>query len=106
MSFMKGLNCYAVFWDDAGIEKFPNFNQTKMNFLVPVTPRLSQQGPASVSFVAVFGCRTLTPRSPAAPATLCFTALHILRNGRRPGTDQLHVPTSDVDRFFGVHRDI
>ncbi len=42
---MKGLNCYAGFWDEPGIEKFPILSQGKSNFLKPVTPRLPQQGP-------------------------------------------------------------
>ncbi|MBA7649074.1 hypothetical protein ES703_56868 [subsurface metagenome] len=51
---MKGLNCYAVFWAEPGIEKFPNFNQAKANFLKPVTPRLPQQGPTLRSAVDGF----------------------------------------------------
>ncbi|GAI62397.1 unnamed protein product, partial [marine sediment metagenome] len=31
-----GLNCYASFWDEPGIEKLLNFIEVKASFLRPV----------------------------------------------------------------------
>jgi len=67
---MKGLNCYARFVDDPGIEKFPILDRVKSNFLRPVTLSLSQQGPFIQLTVAGHGCRALTPRPSAVPVTL------------------------------------
>ena len=102
---MKGLNCYAGFWNEPGFEKFPILNRGKSNFLKPVTPRFSQQGSFIQLTVAVHGCWTLTPRSSAVLATLYFTALHILRNGFA----RLKVTSGSVllraSRFLGKHGD-
>ena len=79
---MKGLNCYARFVDDPGIEKFPILDRGKSNFLRPVTLSLSQQGPFIQLTVAVPGCWALTPRPSAAPVTLPFFPPGMVRGGR------------------------
>jgi len=78
---MKGLNCYARFVDDPGIEKFPILDRGKSNFLRPVTLSLSQQGPFIQLTVAVPGCWALTPRPSAAPVTLYLTRFFSQRDG-------------------------
>lgn len=57
---MKGLNCYARFLDDPGIEKLATTHQVKTSFLVPVTSLDPQREP----FLSITG------------AELCWRSFH------------------------------
>ncbi len=54
---MKGLNCYARFYEVPGIEKLTDHDQVKQSFLAPVTPIFSQREPFRRRAVAgLFQC--------------------------------------------------
>lgn len=83
MVVMKGLNCYASFCDDPGIEKLLSIAQVKRSFLLPVTPSHVQResltlhlaagktkGPLTLQFsywpaAAIFSLATYGPHNKA-----------------------------------------
>ncbi len=80
---MKGLNCYASFLDEPGIEKILNPTPGKSSFLRPATLSPSQQGPfiqiAVAGLLVDLGLLFLQ----SMPAAVFFCLLHILHGGLR-----------------------
>jgi hypothetical protein len=102
MNFMKGLNCYAGFWDEPGIEKFPILSQGKSNFLKPVTPRLSQQVTPSLLTVGGFEPSRTFPDGTCSPSTVFFFVFHlpILGRARLPDSHlQVHIRAGQLPFF-------
>ena len=78
---MKGLNCYASFWDDPGIEKLLDFLKVKSSFLMPVTPSHYRGAPFFRSQAAGVLSREFISVSSSTPATTPVIALHIFHGG-------------------------
>ncbi len=96
---MKGRNCYAAFWSYPGLEKLFNFIEVKASFLRPVSLPFSGREPFSRIAAAGQAISLRHRLLVSHPAAASLFALHILQCGRRPGTDQLHFPTSDAGRY-------
>ncbi len=79
---MKGRFCYAAFFGKPGIEKLPDTLEVKASFLKPVTSSLSARGPFSWTAVAGARGRISYNLLRPTPATVIFSALHILRGGQ------------------------
>ena len=90
---MKGLNCYAGFWDVPGIEKILNPNPGKSSFLRPVTPRLPHRRPSLGLAVDGLGLSKAFPDGTFLPSTVVFFVLLFPISGRtRLPDSHPHVP--------------
>ena len=78
---MKGLNCYASFCDDPGIEKLLALLKVKSSFLMPVTPLPCQLAPFIRSHVAGVSSREFISVSSDTPATPFFAISHFGQGG-------------------------
>jgi len=70
---MKGLNCYASFCDDPGIEKLLSIAQVKRSFLLPVTPSHVQRESLTLHLAAGKTKGLLTLQFSYWPAAAIFS---------------------------------
>jgi hypothetical protein len=82
MNFMKGLNCYAGFWDKPGLEKTLTSIPSKSSFLRPVTPKLPHRRPSLGSAVDEPCQGRMFLVGTFWPSTVFFLVFYALFNGR------------------------
>jgi len=84
---MKGLNRYARFCDDPGIEKLLTINQAKRSFLMPVTLSFSQLEPFRLRATAGLLACPSDMVMQSGPAVASFSRILARTRGRQSGAD-------------------